>query len=73
MRMPAWRIKDRRIFQDYVDLNREHSPQLAVLDRYQVDWALIQQGSALALALQTHPAWEGIYADSKVVIVRRRS
>lgn len=71
-RMPAWHIKDRRIFQDYADLNREDSPRLAVLDRYAVDWALIQRGSALALALAAHPAWRTVYADAKVVIVRRQ-
>lgn len=71
-RMPAWRIKDRRIFQDYVALNREDSPQVAVLDRYGVDWALIQRGSALAAALETHQAWTTVYADAKVVIVRRQ-
>ncbi len=71
-RMPAWRIKDRRIFQDYVALNREDSPQLAVLDRYGVDWALIQRGSALAAVLETHQAWATVYADAKVVIVRRQ-
>lgn len=72
-RMPAWRIKDRRIFQDYVELNREDAPQLALLDRYGVDWGLIARGSALAKALASHQAWETPYADAKVVIVRRRS
>ena len=71
-RMPAWRTRDRRIFQDYVDLNREGSPELVVLDRYRVDWALIQRGSALALALESHSAWRIIYTDAKVVIVRRQ-
>ena len=71
-RMPAWRIGDRRIFQDYADLNREDAPRLAVLDRYAVDWGLLQRGSALALALEAHHAWERIYADAKVVIVRRK-
>jgi len=71
-RMPAWRIGNRNIFQDYADLNREDSPQLAVLDRYAVDWALIQRGSALALSLEAHHAWRTIYTDAKVVIVRRR-
>ncbi len=72
-RMPAWRIGDRRIFQDYVDLNREDSPALVVLDQYGVDWGLIQRGTALALALETHPAWKTIYVDAKVVILRRQS
>lgn len=71
-RMPAWRIKDRWIFRDYVDLNREDTPQLVLLDRYGVDWAMIPRGSALATALETHPAWRNVYVDSKVVIVRRR-
>ena len=72
-RMPAWRIKDRRIFQDYVELNREGAPQLAVLDRYGVEWGLIQRGSGLARVLEDHQAWQTVYADAKVVIVRRRS
>lgn len=71
-RMPAWRIADRLIFQDYVDLNRENSPKLLVLDRYRVDWALISHGSALTQALETHPAWKILYADAKAVIFRRR-
>ncbi len=72
-RMPAWRIKDRWIFRDYVALNREDAPQLALLDRYGVDWAMIPRGSALAVALETHPAWKPIFTDAKVVIVRRQS
>ena len=72
-RMPAWRIGDRRIFEDYVDLNREDSPKLAELDHYGVDWALIERGSALALALESHPAWKTIYTDAKVVILRRQA
>ncbi len=72
-RMPAWRIKDRWIFHDYVALNRQDSPELTLLDRYGVDWAMIPRGSALAATLETHPAWRTIYADAKVVILRRHS
>ena len=71
-RMPAWRIGDRRIFQDYMDLNREHSPEISILDRYRVDWALIPRGSGLALALESHPLWKVLYADGKAVILRRQ-
>ncbi len=71
-RMPAWRIGERAIFQDYADLNREDAPRLAVLDRYAVDWGVIQRGSALARALEAHHAWRSIYADAKVVIMRRK-
>ncbi|MDP9132790.1 MAG: hypothetical protein M3M98_06625 [Nitrospirota bacterium] len=71
-RMPAWRIGDRRIFQDYVDLNREDLPELDVLERYRVDWALIRRDSALVLALKAHHAWKTIYIDAKVMILRRQ-
>ncbi|HNV25523.1 MAG TPA: hypothetical protein PKI21_04610, partial [Nitrospira sp.] len=71
-RMPAWRIKDRWIFHDYVALNREDSPQVNLLDRYGVDWAMIPRGSALAVTLETDPAWKSVYTDAKVVIVRRQ-
>lgn len=72
-RMPAWRIGHRRIFQDYVELNREESPALEVLDRYRVDWAVIQKGSALAQALEGRPGWRTLYGDAKVLILRRQS
>ncbi|MBA2485115.1 MAG: hypothetical protein H0V35_03280 [Nitrospira sp.] len=71
-RMPAWRIGDRLIFQNYVDLNREDSPELDVLERYRVDWALIQRDSALARALMAHHAWKTIYTDVKVMILRKQ-
>lgn len=71
-RMPAWRIGDRHIFQDYVYLNRESSPELLVLDRYRVDWTLIPRGSALALALEALPGWKVLYADAKAVILSRQ-
>lgn len=72
-RMPAWRIGHRRIFQDYVELNRGESPALEVLDRYRVDWAMIQRGSPLAQALEVRPEWKTLYADAKVLILRRYS
>ncbi len=70
-RMPAWRIGNRRIFQDYVDLNREPTRQLPLLNRYEVDWALIPRDIPLTLVLQTDPAWKVLYTDSKAVILRR--
>ena len=71
-RMPAWRIGNRRIFEDYVDLNRDPARQLPLLNRYQVDWAFIPRGSELALTMQTDPDWKVLYTDSKAMILRRR-
>ena len=34
---------------------------------------MIPRSSALAVALEAHPAWKNVYADAKVVIVRRQS
>jgi hypothetical protein len=34
---------------------------------------LTQRNGALAAALTSHPEWKSVYADAKVVIVRRQS
>jgi hypothetical protein len=71
-RMPAWRIGSRSIFHDYVDLNRDPTREISLLDRYQIDWAFIPRDIPLALVLQTDPVWKVLYSDSKAVILRRR-
>ena len=72
-RMPAWRIGARRIFSDYIELNHGEPPALDVLDKYAVEWAVVQKGTPLASTLVSHADWEEIYSDTKVTIVRRRS
>lgn len=67
-RMPAWRIGDRWIFRDYVDVRETDPPRLAVLDKYAVDWALLKRDSALARMLGGLPMWRKEYEDAKVVI-----
>ena len=67
-RMPAWRIGDRWILKDYMDVRAADPPHLAVLEKYSVDWALLERDSALARALEHVPAWRKEYEDAKVVI-----
>jgi hypothetical protein len=71
-RMPAWRIGDRAIFHDYLIINRGGRPALELLEKYGVDWGLVQRDSILAMSLAEASAWQEIYADGKVVIMRRR-
>lgn len=71
-RMPAWRIGDRRIFEDYVALTNWDPPALGVLDKYQVDWALVTCDSPLARALGARTGWQAAYEDAKVRIYVRR-
>lgn len=72
-RMPAWRIADRRIFEDYLALTNWDPPALGVFDKYLVDWALVSRESPLERALAGAPGWQAAYADAKVTIyVRRR-
>ncbi len=71
-RMPAWRIGARRIFADYIRLNHSEPPALDVLDRYAVEWAVVQKDTRLASMLVANADWEEIYSDTKVIIVRRR-
>lgn len=67
-RMAAWRSGDRWIFKDYVDVRETDPPQLAVLDKYSIDWALLRRGAALANTLGSLSAWRKEYEDAKVVI-----
>lgn len=71
-RMPAWRIGNRAIFQDYIELNMGGRVALGILEKYGVDWGLIHRDSRLAATLMENPMWEKVYADPKVVIMRRR-
>jgi hypothetical protein len=71
-RMPAWRIGDRRIFEDYLALTNWDPPALGVLDKYLVDWALVTRDGPLARALDESRGWLKIYEDAKVRIHVRR-
>jgi hypothetical protein len=71
-RMPAWRIGDRKIFEDYLALTNRDPPALGVLDKYDVDWALVTRESALARALGGIHGWRMIYDDAKVRIFIRQ-
>jgi len=69
-RMPAWRIGDRHIFLDYMNVREADPPHLDVLDKYGVDWALLKRDSILARALSGLPAWEKEYEDGKVIVFK---
>jgi hypothetical protein len=70
-RMPAWRIGDRKIFEDYIALNNENPPALGVLDKYDVDWAIVTRETPLGAALASHGLWRTLYEDHKVRIFVR--
>ncbi len=70
-RMPAWKIGDRRIFDDYVALNYWDPPALGVLNKYQVDWILADRGSPLEEAISYAEKWHRLYEDAKVRIYVR--
>ncbi|TLY42133.1 MAG: hypothetical protein E6K61_03895 [Nitrospirae bacterium] len=71
-RMPAWRIGNRRIYYDYLALTNWDPPALGVLQKYGVDWALVERGSPLAQALASLDEWREVYADTKVSIYVKR-
>jgi hypothetical protein len=71
-RMPAWRIGDRWIFYDYVALTSWDPPELRVLDKYGVDWAIVGRNSPLDDALAQEQDWREVYGDPKVTIYVRR-
>jgi hypothetical protein len=67
-RMPAWRIGERWIFRDYVAVRETDPPQMAVLEKYSIDWALLRRDTVLADALGSLSGWRKEYEDTKVVI-----
>ena len=71
-RMPAWRVGDRWIFYDYVALTAWDPPELGVLAKYGVDWAIVGTGNPLALALEKTDQWAVPYRDRKVVVFVKR-
>lgn len=72
-RMPAFRVGDRWIFKDYMDLTAREPPDLRVLDKYRVDWAIVGRETPLARALSREPDWREVYRDRKVIIAVRRA
>jgi hypothetical protein len=68
-RMPAWRIADRWIFKDYVAVREADPPQMAVLEKYSINWALLRRDTVLADALGSLSGWRKEYEDTKVVIL----
>ena len=69
-RMPAWRKGERRIFQDYVALTLAHPPDLTVLKKYLVDWAIVRKNSPLDQRIVKEAAWTRVYEDEKVSLYR---
>jgi len=71
-RMPAWRTGERAILPDYVTLTRE-DPDLRILAKYSVDWALVKKGTPLEETLAQQALWERIYNDGKAAIYRLKA
>jgi hypothetical protein len=71
-RMPAWHSGDRRIFQDYIALTGA-DPDLTVLTKYSVDWAVVKKQTPLEDQLSHLGEWSRIYEDHKVAIYRLRT
>ncbi len=74
-RMPAWRMGDRWILYDYVALTHWDPPELGVLDKYEVDWAIVGRDTplekTLGKAMSGNREWRMIYRDPKVSLYVR--
>ena len=69
-RMPAWQRGERRIFQDYVALTGTDHPDLTVLNKYSVDWAMVRKNTLLDRTLAREGGWIRVYEDHKVSVYR---
>ena len=68
-RMPAWRTGERVILRDYMALTGEN-PDITILEKYSVDWALVRNGTSLDATLARQPGWNRVYEDHKASIYR---
>jgi hypothetical protein len=68
-RMPAWRNGDRTLLHDYMALTRA-DPDLGILRKYSIDWALIRRQTPLEEGLARDDSWQRIYEDHKAAIYR---
>ena len=71
-RMPAWRSGERVILRDYMALTGA-DPDLSILTKYSVDWALVRKHTPLEEGLAGHAAWSRIYDDQKAAIYRMKA
>ena len=69
-RMPAWQRGERRIFQDYVALTGSDTPDLTILKKYSVDWAIVRKLTPLDVRLAGDANWTRVYEDRKVAVYR---
>jgi hypothetical protein len=68
-RMPAWQQGQRDILRDYLALTGE-TPDMSVLAKYSVDWALVKRQTPLEEGLARSAAWSRVYDDEKAAIYR---
>lgn len=69
-RMPTWQMGEHRLFRDYVALTGADPPDLTVLKKYSVDWAMVRKQTLLDEGLAHDTAWTRVYEDRKVAIYR---
>jgi hypothetical protein len=68
-RMPAWQRGQRDILKDYLALTGK-TPDMSVLAKYSVDWALVKRQTPLEEGLARSAAWSRVYDDQKAAIYR---
>jgi hypothetical protein len=59
------------MLRDYLALNGAE-PDLSVLTKYSVDWALVKRHTSLEEVLARDADWDRIYDDEKSVIYRMK-
>ena len=71
-RMPAWQRGHRDILKDYLALTAD-VPDMSVLTKYSVDWALVKRQTPLEEGLAQSAAWSRVYEDEKAAIYRLKA
>jgi hypothetical protein len=71
-RMPAWQRRERDILRDYFAVSGDE-PDLSVLTKYAVDWALVKKHTPLEEWLARDTSWTQVYGDHKAAIYRLKA
>lgn len=72
-RAPYWKNSDRFPFFDHQLIMTAQTPALPLLNKYGVDWVLVDAGSPLDWLLHGQKDWQKVYNDSIAVIYVRQT
>jgi len=73
-RMAIWKTKTQNIFDEYLQLSKTEDTTPAILDKYEIGWALVYKDRPFKNYFMSHnDEWELVYNDNLSLIFQRKS